>query len=136
MARFWLDLWDPWRMEDQIFSGLSRVHTQNSPPLNLYYNDSTMVLTSEIPGVDPEKIDLSVKGDTLILEGERSPTELKNGETWHRRERGYGKIYRKVRLPYVVESNQVKARYEKGVLKVTLPRAEADKPRKIGVKTA
>ncbi|MDT8271740.1 MAG: Hsp20/alpha crystallin family protein [Desulfomonilia bacterium] len=93
-----------------------------------------MIITSEIPGIDPADLDLSVTGDTLTIKGIRKPLVLGEGETWHRRERGYGNFFRTVQLPYTVDGNKIDAQYTQGVLRIVLPRAEADKPRKISVK--
>jgi HSP20 family protein len=70
------------------------------------------------------------------LTGKRVPEELKEGEKYHRRERGYGRFTRTFQLPFHVEANNVEAVFEKGILQISLPRAEADKPRKISVKAA
>jgi HSP20 family protein len=93
------------------------------------------VITSELPGVDPNSIELSVAGSTLTLRGGRQRDDLKEGEAFHRRERWAGTYSKAIELPFPIEGNKVEARYEKGVLYVSLPRAEADKPRKIAVKT-
>jgi HSP20 family protein len=81
-------------------------------------------------------LDIAVVENTLTLSGERTPAELAEGEVYHRRERGSGKFTRSFQLPFNVEANNVQAVYEKGVLRITLPRAEADKPRRITVKAA
>ncbi len=75
-------------------------------------------------------------GDTLTIKGTRKPHDVKQGETWHRRERGSGDFFRTVQLPYNVDAGKVQAECVAGVLKIVLPRAEADKPRKISVKAA
>ncbi len=106
------------------------------PAMNVWMNEEGAVVTAELPGIDPEKLDIAVVENTLTLSGERKPLELAEGDVYHRRERGYGKFTRSFQLPFNVEANNVQAVYEKGVLRITLPRAEADKPRKIAVKAA
>jgi len=106
------------------------------PAMNVWTNQEGAVLTAELPGVNPEDIDISVVGETLTLTGSRQPEELKEGEKYHRRERGYGKFTRTFQLPFPVEADKVEAMFDKGILHISLPRAEADKPRKISVKTA
>ena len=135
--------WNPWlemeRFEKEVSglrSGVSRSQTASFPRINILTCDDEVIVTSEMPGVDPADVDLSVEGDSLSITGSRKPRELVEGQKWHRRERGTGNFYRTVQLPFNVESSKVKAEYAKGVLSVTLPRAEADKPRKITVKTA
>ncbi len=106
------------------------------PAMNVWTNEEGAVITAELPGVNPEDIDISVVGDTLTLTGSRQPDELKEGEKYHRRERSYGRFTRTFELPYQVETDKVEALFEKGVLHISLPRAEVDKPKKISVKTA
>jgi len=134
--------WNPWRDIDRLehemgnlVSGLGRSRSVQFPPINVFSSEDDVVITSEIPGIDPNDIDLSVTGDTLTIKGNRKPRELSEGQTWHRRERGTGSFYRSVTLPFNVDSKKVEADYTKGVLKITLPRADADKPKKITVKT-
>jgi HSP20 family protein len=93
-------------------------------------------MTAEIPGVDPATIELSVVGKSLTVRGARQSEQLKDGETYHRRERWEGRFSKTVQLPFTVESDKVNARFTRGVLTVELPRAEAEKPRKIAVKSA
>jgi HSP20 family protein len=102
--------------------------------MNVWANPDGAVVTAELPGVNPEDIDVSVVGETLTLTGSRTPEELKEGEKYHRRERGQGKFTRTFQLPFPVEADKVEAVFEKGVLHISLPRAEADKPKKISIK--
>ncbi|HQE93349.1 MAG TPA: Hsp20/alpha crystallin family protein [Anaerolineae bacterium] len=110
--------------------------TPGYPAMNVWTNENGAVITAELPGIDPAELDIAVVENTLTLSGERKPLELGEGEVYHRRERGYGKFTRSFQLPFNVEAGNVQAVYEKGVLQITLPRAEADKPRKIAVKAA
>ena len=106
------------------------------PAMNVWTNEDGAVITAELPGVSAENIDISVVGDTLTLSGTRKPEELKEGEKFHRRERSFGNFTRSFQLPFSVETNKVDAVFEKGILLISLPRAEVDKPKKIAVKTA
>jgi HSP20 family protein len=104
------------------------------PAMNVWADEDGVIVTAELPGFDPEEIDISVVGETLTLKGSREPVELQEGATYHRRERGYGTFSRAFRLPFEVESDKVEAVFEKGMLQISLPRAEAEKPKKITVK--
>ncbi len=90
-------------------------------------------MTAELPGVDMKNLSVSVNQDILTIEGERKGEELREGVVCHRSERGCGKFARTLRLPYDVESGKVKARHSLGVLTLTMPRAEASKPKKISI---
>jgi len=128
------------REMNRVFANLSATSesriTPGYPAMNVWTNEDGAVVTAELPGIDPETLDIAVVKNTLTLSGEHKPLELEEGEVYHRRERGYGKFTRSFQLPFNVEGDIVEATYEKGVLNITLPRAEADKPRKITVKAA
>lgn len=106
------------------------------PAMNVWTNETGAVITAELPGLGPEDIDISVNGNTLTLSGNRQPDELQEGEKHHRRERGYGQFSRAIQLPFTVESDQVEATFNKGMLYISLPRTEAEKPKKIAIKAA
>lgn len=106
------------------------------PSMNVWANEDGLVVTAELPGIDIQSLDISVVNNTLTVKGARAPEKLQEGEVYHRREREYGNFTRSFQLPFDIEANAVAATYEKGVLQINLPRAEADKPRKITVKAA
>lgn len=110
--------------------------SEDAFPVNIYGKEDEVLLTAELPGMTPEAINLSVEGDTIKIEGERKsevPADLK---AWHKRERGSGKFFRAFRLPYDVDASKISATYKDGILSVTMPRAEASKPKKIAVAAA
>lgn len=121
------------REMNRVFSGLEQPLSQEVPLVNAWVGEGDVVVTAELPGVDPAKVDISVVGNTLTISGTRDADPLKEGESYHRQERHYGRFSRSLQLPFHVEAGKVEARYERGVLRITLPRAEADKPRKIAV---
>jgi len=134
----WNDLNRLQREINELFSSTSPESHQvapSYPALNLFTSDNEAILTAEIPGVNIKDIDIQVVGDKLSISGEILREPLKEGEKYHRRERGCGKFDRSMQLPFPVEINKIKASYEKGVLNIMLPRAEADKPKKIEIKT-
>ena len=140
LANPWREVERMQREMDRLFAnfyGTSRFQTAPSfPAINVWTNQEGAVVTAELPGVNPEDIDISVVGETLTLTGSRQPEELQEGEKYHRRERGHGKFTRTFQLPFLVESGKVEAIFDKGILHISLPRAEADMPRKIAIKTA
>jgi HSP20 family protein len=106
------------------------------PALNIWSNEDELIITAEVPGINPEDLDISVVGDNLTLKGERKAEEMDENARYHRQERGYGSFSRTVQLPFPVDIDKVDANFTNGVLEITMPRAEADKPRKIAVKSA
>lgn len=124
------------REMDRVLQGTTRLSAPGFPALNVWTNADGVVVTAEIPGITPDDLDISITGDTLTLTGARQPGETGENVRYHRRERGFGRFTRSLQLPYRVEANQVSATFDKGVLRIDLPRAEADKPKKIQVKAA
>lgn len=104
------------------------------PAMNVWVNENGAFVTTELPGISPENLDISVVDDVLTISGSRKPEELEEGATYHRRERGCGTFTRSFQLPFKVDPAQVEAVANNGILNITLPRAEEDKPKKIAVR--
>jgi HSP20 family protein len=132
------NLLEPWREFDrsnrETFRTLSPGRIE-FPPVNLWTNEDKAVITTEIPGVEPEGVEINVVGKTITLRVERKPAELKEGESYTRKERWDGGFSRTIELPFNIQSDKVEAKFSKGILHIELPRAEAEKPRKITVKS-
>lgn len=129
---------DPWRFFDRLSrdaSGILSPATREFPLVNVWMDGDRAIITSELPGVDPRDVDISVAGKSVTLRGSRTTEDACEGEGCHRQERWSGKFARSIELPYVVDQDKVEARFNKGLLQLTLPRAEADKPRKITIKS-
>lgn len=133
------DLWseiDRMQQEAGYFlSGTGAASGRNFPAINLWMNEHDMIITAEVPGIDPADMDISVEGEMLILNGSRLPENGGDGAKFHRQERPQGGFRRKIRLPYRADSGKAEARYDKGVLTIRLPRLEEDKPKKISIKS-
>jgi HSP20 family protein len=106
------------------------------PPVNVWADGDAVRLEAELPGMRLEDLEIFVTGnDQLTLKGERKPPEVGENAVKHRQERGFGSFVRVLPLPFAVDSNQVEARLENGVLRLRLPKHETAKPRKIVVKS-
>ena len=104
------------------------------PAVNVWADEQNVYAEFDLPGVDPAKLDVAVtEGNRLTVQGERPVVDVPNA-VWHRHERGHGAFARSLTLPTLVDADNVEARYEHGVLRLTLPKAEAAKPRKIAIK--
>ena len=145
LSRYGGRVWDPWREVGQLQNEMSRMldgvraetrHAQREfPPVNLYSSDQDLLLTLELPGIDPAKMDVTVTGDKVSIRGER-PAEAVNGGNFRRCERPSGQFSRELQLPFEVDPSKTEAKYEKGVISVRLARPESLKPRKVTVKSA
>ncbi len=124
------------REMNRLFSGVFQPFSRDFPLVNVWVGEEDAIVTAEIPGMDPSKMEISVVGDTLTLSGAREREVLKEGESYHRQERSHGRFTRTMQLPFKVDADKVEARYDKGVLRITLQRAEEDKPQKVAIKSA
>lgn len=104
-----------------------------APALDLVQDHNEVRVIVELPGLKKEDIELSLQNNILTISGKREDvSERKDAETY-RSERYFGKFQRTVQLPAAVDSSKVEARYQDGVLTVTLPKAEEAKPKQIAV---
>ncbi|MEJ2696342.1 MAG: Hsp20/alpha crystallin family protein [Candidatus Sulfobium sp.] len=129
---------DPWRELERISRSLARAGAPSErefPAANLWVASEGATATMEIAGMDAKDIDISVAGKSITVQASRRPEETKEDEQFHRRERWYGRFSRSLELPFNVDADKVKARYVNGVLSLDLPRAEAERPRKIEIKS-
>jgi len=132
---------DPWREIEKIHERMNRLMSAfvrdmdgGEPPVNVYVNSDHVLVTAEAPGIEAEDIDISVSGKHLTIRGSRKGVDLDEGETYHRHERWDGRFSRSIELPFNVEAEKVDAIFSKGVLRIRLPRAESEMPRKIQIK--
>ncbi len=119
----WANRWDSYIMND-IFEFMNSINEAFR-----YRNEYP-----EIPGVNPEDIQLELHDNTFIISVEKKQ-DLNENYTIIRNEREFGKFTRSFQLPYKINESQIQAEYKYGVLKVLLPKAEEEKPKKIAIKT-
>lgn len=134
----WQEMDQLQREMNRLFDSTGRggvVSAPSYPAINIWMNDDGQFITAEMPGVHPEDINIDVNADALSISGERKPDEVAKDAIYHRRERGYGSFSRTIQLPFMVDTNKVEANFKNGILMISLPRAEADKPKKITVKS-
>lgn len=110
------------------------VRTAEFPAANIWVGEDNALLTAELPGVDPDKLEITVKNDTVTIRGSREAEKLGKGQSLIRQERGAGSFVRSFSLPFHVDASKVTAQYQKGILQLVLPRPEEAKPKKITVK--
>ena len=106
------------------------------PAVNMWQGENSVAVTAELPGVEAEDLEISVKEDTLTLTGERKMPEVGEKAMWHMRERPFGRFARTVRLPFRVDAEKVEARFTDGVLQIEVQQHQDDRPRRIPVKVS
>ena len=102
------------------------------PAVNVYAGQDGIALVAELPGVEKDDLEVQAHQDTLTLSGGRRPAAERE-EAYHRRERRSGYFTRSIQLPYRVDPERIEAHLENGVLRLSLPRPDADKPRRIAI---
>lgn len=121
------------RMWGEFGLSLSPKTTRVLPYLDLTETGEELVLKAEIPGVDPEDLDIHVNEDSIVIKGESKQEILNNAESLHRTERRYGSFSRTLRLPCRVMVEDVTAVYKKGILEITLPKCKAQKSKRVKI---
>ena len=101
-------------------------------PVDLYREGDHYVLNADLPGVDPESVDIDVDGQLLTIRAQRTAV-IQNGVKWLSQERPHGSYVRQFSVGEGIDSERITAHYENGVLSVLLPVSERAKPRKIEV---
>lgn len=118
---------------NRLMEGVGEGSRGEFPPVNIWADEENAMITAEVPGINTEDLDISVVGDTLTLAGARPGDNGDDERTFHRRERWQGKFSRTIQLPFRINPDAVDATFSNGILKVVLPRAEADKPHRISI---
>ncbi len=118
---------------NRLFSRANTASSSDFPLINVWTSENDAIARAELPGVDANDLEVTIVNDTLTIKGVRNADSVKDGETCHRQERGYGQFSRSLQLPFTVEAQAVQARFNDGVLQISLPRAESEKARKIKV---
>lgn len=99
-----------------------------SPRIDIAESDKEITISADLPGVEPEDIDIYLEGNTLTISGEKQAEKEEKGKRFYRLERSYGSFYRTIPLPDEVEEDKIDATFKRGVLKIRLPKtAEAQK---------
>jgi HSP20 family protein len=104
-----------------------------APAVDIYEHEGNIVLTAELPGVDPKDVDVRVENNVLTLRGERKWNGDVQRENYHRVERAYGSFTRSFTLPNVVDTTNIKADFKDGMLRLVLPKREEAKPKQISI---
>jgi HSP20 family protein len=140
--------WDPFRdvlalqnRMNSLFQDFSRGQGETDalttaafvPPVDVYEDEHKVVLKLEVPGMKQDDFDIRVENNTLTVRGERKFEKEEREENFHRIERRYGSFYRAFTVPTTMNTENVKASYDAGVLKIELEKRAEAKPKQIKV---
>lgn len=118
---------------NRLFSTAGQSAATDYPAINIWEKDGAALVRAELPGIDPENIDISITDNMVTISGTKKAQDLKEGENYLRQERIPGGFQRSIQMPFRVDAKGVEAKYEKGVLSLSLPRAQEDLPKKIKI---
>jgi len=105
-----------------------------APPVDIYEDEHNITLKMEVPGIDEKDLDVRIENNTLAVRGERKFEKEEKEENFRRVERQYGSFTRSFTLPSSVETENIQASYDKGVLAIRLAKKAEAKPKQIKVK--
>ena len=138
--------WDPFRevvaLQNRMNSLFGGLNTETESPLttasfvpavDVYEDEKKVVLKLEVPGIEEKDLDIRVENHTLTVKGERKFETEEKEENFHRIERRYGSFYRAFTLPSTVDTENVNAKYEAGVLKLELQKKPEAQPKQIKI---
>lgn len=106
-----------------------------NPSVDIFENQNQIVLEAELPGMNPEDVEISIENNVLTLRGERGFEKKDESNNFHRVERSYGSFTRSFTLPPTVSSEKATAEFQNGVLRLTLAKREEAKARRIEIKS-
>ncbi len=124
-----LNMLDRWEEDSEL---LPR-EEKRAPLVNISENEKEYLISAELPGVEKKNLHVDVKDNLLTLSGERKEehTEKKNGHRWM--ERSFGSFHRSFVLPEGANTEKINAKYENGLLNVTIPKAEPEEAKKVPI---
>jgi HSP20 family protein len=140
--------WDPYRdmitlrdRMNRLFEDMSSPKGEEkdlvpgawAPSVDIYETENEVVLAAEIPGVDEKDVEIKVEDNNLTIRGERKFEKETKEENYHRIERSYGSFYRAFTLPSSVDPERIQAEQDNGVLKISMPKRQELKPRKVKI---
>ena len=122
---------------DRIFEDFGRIprpeQREWTPALDVLETEAEWIVQAEVPGLARDEIDITITEGVLTIKGEKNQAENEEAVTRRITERAYGPFMRALRLPDTIDQTKVSAVHKDGVLAITIPKAEKEKPRKIEI---
>lgn len=134
----WTPLFDSFDEMDNSFRGfMPAVRNGDSfmPAIDMYEDKDSVIVETQLAGIDPNNVDISIENDILSIKGEGEKQNEIDEKNYYRKEIRRGSFYRSLALPAHVQGEKAKAVAEAGVLKITIPKAQAGKPNKIAIES-
>ena len=135
----WTPFLEPFEEMDKMINDFTPSIRQGqmgfTPAVDMYENKENVIVETELAGVDPEKVEISIENDVLIIKGESEKKSEIEEKNYYRKEIRRGGFYRSVHLPARVIGDKASAEAIDGVLKISIPKAKEVKPKTIKIKT-
>jgi HSP20 family protein len=136
----WTPLLEPFEDMDKMMEewpgfGFQRHQSGFTPAIDMYEDKDNVIVETQLAGIDPSKVSISIENDTLSIKGESEKKSEVEDKNYYRKEIRRGSFYRSVQLPAHVSGNDAKAIAEDGVLKISIPKAPEAKPKTIKIET-
>ena len=122
------------KMMEEMNGLIPRHQTGIVPPVDMYETETSLVVETPLPGVDPNKIELAIDNGILSIRGTSERKTEVDEKNYYRKEVRQGSIFRQIALPSRVEESQAEAAFENGILKITVPKKLEQKTIKVEVK--
>ncbi len=123
-----------WSDMDKVLDDFNWPQLQGAiPAMDVYQTKDDVVVETPLPGVDPERVNISIENDVLTVESEVEKKNEVDERNYYRQEVRYSSFHRSVALPTAVKGDKAKATYDKGVLKIVIPKEERAKPKTVKV---
>lgn len=141
--------WDPYREMMMLRNSMDRVVDRElalspgtwksfnwSVALDVVENEDEYLVRASLPGINPDDLEITFEDNLLTLKGEVKEENEVDETRYHLRERRYGSFTRTIKMPSGIQSDNIEANYDKGVLELHLPKVEEVKPKKIAITTS
>ena len=121
---------------DEFFGNMPRraISRSFAPAINIRQTESAVVVEAPLPGIDPNKVDITIENDILTIEGREEKKSEVEEKDYTRREWTMQSFHRSVALPVAVYGDKADAEYKDGVLVITVPKREEARAKKVSVK--
>jgi HSP20 family protein len=136
----WSPFFDSFEDADKILSDFMPVNRSSQagfvPAIDMYEDKDNVIVETQLAGIDPEKVDISIENDVLTIKGEGEKKSEVEDKNYYKKEIRRGSFYRNIPLPAHVVGDKASAAAEDGVLKISVPKAPETKPKTIKIKTS
>lgn len=134
-APFLSEFEDMDKITDSLLPSIKGEHFGYTPAVDMYEDKDNIVVETQLAGIDPEKVDISIENNTLCIKGESEKKSEIEDKNYYRKEIRRGSFFRSIPLPTKVDGDKASAINEGGVLKISIPKASEVKPKSIKIQT-